>query len=32
MLDRAGIAGDRRAETLNVAEFERLARLTAAVG
>jgi 16S rRNA (adenine1518-N6/adenine1519-N6)-dimethyltransferase len=32
LLDRAGIAGDRRAETLSVAEFERLARLTAAVG
>ncbi|MBC7799569.1 MAG: 16S rRNA (adenine(1518)-N(6)/adenine(1519)-N(6))-dimethyltransferase, partial [Gemmatimonadaceae bacterium] len=28
LLDRAGIAGDRRAETLDVAEFDRLARLT----
>ncbi len=27
LLDKAGIAGDRRAETLSVAEFERLARL-----
>ncbi|MBN8873156.1 MAG: 16S rRNA (adenine(1518)-N(6)/adenine(1519)-N(6))-dimethyltransferase RsmA [Rhodospirillales bacterium] len=27
LLQRAGIAGDRRAETLSVAEFDRLARL-----
>lgn len=27
LLDRAGIAGDRRAETLSVAEFDALARL-----
>jgi 16S rRNA (adenine1518-N6/adenine1519-N6)-dimethyltransferase len=27
LLDRAGIAADRRAETLDVAEFDRLARL-----
>ena len=27
LLERAGIAGDRRAETLSVAEFDRLARL-----
>lgn len=29
LLARAGIAGDRRAETLSVAEFDRLARLLA---
>jgi 16S rRNA (adenine1518-N6/adenine1519-N6)-dimethyltransferase len=29
LLARAGIAGDRRAETLDVAEFDRLARLLA---
>ena len=27
LLDRAGISGERRAETLDVAEFDRLARL-----
>jgi 16S rRNA (adenine1518-N6/adenine1519-N6)-dimethyltransferase len=30
LLERAGIAPERRAETLDVAEFDRLARLTAA--
>jgi 16S rRNA (adenine1518-N6/adenine1519-N6)-dimethyltransferase len=30
LLERAGIAPDRRAETLDVAEFDRLARLVAA--
>lgn len=29
LLQRAGIAPERRAETLTVAEFERLARLAA---
>ncbi len=29
LLDRAGISGERRAETLSVAEFDRLARLLA---
>ena len=29
LLERAGIAADRRAETLDIAEFDRLARLTA---
>lgn len=29
LLDRAGIAPDRRAETLSIAEFDRLARLVA---
>lgn len=29
LLERAGIAPERRAETLNIAEFDRLARLTA---
>ena len=28
LLERAGIAADRRAETLDIAEFDRLARLT----
>jgi 16S rRNA (adenine1518-N6/adenine1519-N6)-dimethyltransferase len=32
LLEAAGIAGDRRAETLSVAEFDRLARLLAARG
>jgi 16S rRNA (adenine1518-N6/adenine1519-N6)-dimethyltransferase len=27
LLNRAGIAGERRAETLSVAEFDRLVRL-----
>ena len=27
LLERAGIAGERRAETLSVAEFDRLVRL-----
>jgi len=32
LLDAAGIAGTRRAETLSVAEFDRLARLLQARG
>jgi 16S rRNA (adenine1518-N6/adenine1519-N6)-dimethyltransferase len=32
LLARAGIAGERRAETLSVAEFDRLARLLAEAG
>ncbi len=32
LLDRAGIAGDRRGETLSVAEFRRLAELVIAAG
>lgn len=32
LLDAAGIAGDRRAETLNIAEFDRLARVLLARG
>ncbi|MGG5887803.1 16S rRNA (adenine(1518)-N(6)/adenine(1519)-N(6))-dimethyltransferase RsmA [Falsiroseomonas sp. HC035] len=32
LLDAAGIAGDRRAETLSIAEFDRLARAVAARG
>jgi 16S rRNA (adenine1518-N6/adenine1519-N6)-dimethyltransferase len=32
LLDAAGIAGDRRAETLDIAEFDRLARALAARG
>jgi 16S rRNA (adenine1518-N6/adenine1519-N6)-dimethyltransferase len=32
LLDEAGIAGDRRGETLTVAEFDRLARSLASRG